>query len=124
MNDLVARYLVAHRWAPAEILARECLALRAKKQPDEWRNFYTMSQLGAALAGPKKYAEAEPMLLAGYEGMKQREARMGPENKPRLTKSIERLVQLYEAWGKPEKAAEWRARLGLTDLPADVFAPP
>ena len=25
--------------------------------------------------------------------------------------SIERLVRLYEAWGKPDKAAEWRSKL-------------
>ncbi len=25
--------------------------------------------------------------------------------------SIERLVRLYDAWGKPEQAAEWRAKL-------------
>src|SRR5262249_21360682 len=31
------------------------------------------AQLGAALLGQKKYADAEPLLLAGYEGMKQRE---------------------------------------------------
>jgi hypothetical protein len=34
-----------------------------------------------------------------------------------------RLVQLYEAWGKPERAAEWRKRLDLeAELPADPFA--
>jgi hypothetical protein len=31
---------------------------------------------------------------------------------------------MYEAWGKPGKAAEWKSKLGLTDLPADVFARP
>ena len=29
-----------------------------------------MSLLGAALAGQKKYAEAEPLLIGGYEGLK------------------------------------------------------
>jgi hypothetical protein len=33
------------------------------------------------------------------------------------------VVKLCEAWGKPEKAAEWRAKLGLSgpELPGDVF---
>jgi hypothetical protein len=31
-------------------------------------------------------------------------------------------VKLYEAWGKKEKAIEWRSKLGLkTEFPANVF---
>jgi hypothetical protein len=46
---------------------------------------------------------------------------------------IEWLVQLYDEWGRKDKADEWRrtllvmksaGRLGLADLPADVFARP
>ena len=34
------------------------------------------------------------------------------------------MVQLYEALGQTEKAAEWRKKLGLKapELPSDVFA--
>ena len=39
----------------------------------------TKSMLGGALLGQKKYAEAEPLLLAGYEGTKQREATIPPQ---------------------------------------------
>jgi hypothetical protein len=35
-----------------------------------------------------------------------------------------RVVRLYEAWGKPEQAVAWKAKLGLEDLPADDFAQP
>ena len=34
---------------------------------------------------PASYAAAEPLLLAGYEGLKRREARMPPEARGRLT---------------------------------------
>ena len=30
---------------------------------------------------------------------------------PHPTEALERLVQLYDAWGKPDQAAEWRAKL-------------
>ena len=80
--------------------------------------------LGGSLLGQKKYAEAEPLILAGYEGMKGREAKIPAHGKLRLTEAAERVVRLYEAWGKPEKAAAWKAKLGLADLPADVFARP
>ena len=29
----------------------------------------------------------------------------------RVKESLERLVQLYEAWGKPAQAAEWKMKL-------------
>jgi hypothetical protein len=28
-----------------------------------------------------------------------------------LAHAVEQLAQLYQAWGKPEQAAEWRAKL-------------
>ncbi len=57
----------------AEPLLRECLAIREKALPDNWLTFNTRSMLGGLLLGQKKYEEAEPLLLAGYEGMKERE---------------------------------------------------
>jgi hypothetical protein len=29
----------------------------------------------------------------------------------RRTQAVDRLVQLYRAWGKPEKSAQWRQKL-------------
>ena len=90
---------------------RECLKIREQKEPDDWTTFNTKSLLGGSLLGQKKYAEAEPLLLAGYEGMKQREEKIPPQGKIRLTEAIERLVQLYDAWGQKDKADEWRKKL-------------
>jgi hypothetical protein len=67
--------------------------------------------LGGALNGQKKRAEAEPLMVQGYEGMKQRAAQIPLNGKPRLAEALERLVQLYDAWGKPDKAARWRSEL-------------
>ena len=99
------------KWAEAEPVLREGLAIREKVQPDEWTTFNTRSLLGGSLLGQKKYAEAEPLIVSGYEGMKAREARIPPPGKPRFIEAAERVVRLYEAWGKKDKAAEWRARL-------------
>src|SRR5260370_1132542 len=98
-------------FAEAEPLLRECLAIREKAQPDAWSTFNTKSSLGGALLGQKKYADAEPLLLAGYEGMKEREKTIPPQGKDRLTQAIERLVQLCEAMGKKDDAANWRKEL-------------
>jgi hypothetical protein len=67
--------------------------------------------LGGSLLRQKKYAEAEPLILSGYEGMKAREARIPPRSKDYLTQAEKRVEELYDAWGRPEKAAEWRANL-------------
>ncbi|HVM47584.1 MAG TPA: tetratricopeptide repeat protein, partial [Candidatus Acidoferrum sp.] len=87
--------LAAGKFAEAEPLARQCLALREKRVPDDWRTFNARSMLGGALLGQKKYAEAEPLLLSAYEGMSQRQDHIPPIGKPRLKETVERLGQLY-----------------------------
>jgi serine/threonine protein kinase/tetratricopeptide (TPR) repeat protein len=99
------------QFANAEKLLHESLAIRERKEPEDWRTFNTKSMLGASLLGQKRFAEAEPLLLAGYEGMKQRETKIPPEGKVRLTDALERLVQLHDAWGKKDEVAKWRTVL-------------
>jgi hypothetical protein len=90
---------------------RDCLAIREKKIPDDWQCFSTRSRLGGALSEERKYAEAEPLLLSGYEGMKQRESKISPQDKPRIKEALERLAQLYENTSRPTEAAEWKRKL-------------
>jgi serine/threonine protein kinase len=97
-------------FSEAEVPLREALALREKMAAGEWARFDVRSQLGAALAGQGKYDEAEAMLLAGYEGLKAREDHMPTGDKRSIGEARDRLIQLFEAWGKPEKAAEWRGK--------------
>jgi serine/threonine protein kinase/Tfp pilus assembly protein PilF len=99
------------RYAEAEPILRDCLAIRDKKEADLWTTFDTRSILGEALAGQKKFAEAEPLLLQGYEGMKQREKGIPAHGKGHLHEGLERLVQLYDAWGKKDKADDYRKQL-------------
>ncbi len=124
MATLARSLLKQEKWAEAEPLLRECLAIRERNQPDGWPTFNTRSMLGGSLLGQMKYALAEPLLLSGYEGMKAREATILAAGKPRLPEAGDRVVKLYDAWRKPEKAAEWRKRLGvkLPELPSNVFA--
>ena len=68
-----------------------------------------MSMLGGALLGQKQYAEAEPLLLKGYEGMKAREKTIPSQASPRIPEALDRLVELYAATGKRDEAARWRA---------------
>jgi tetratricopeptide (TPR) repeat protein len=124
MAQLGSNLIPQRKWPEAESILRECLAVREKAQPDDWSTFNTRSLLGSALMGQKKLAEAEPLILAGYEGLKAREAKIPPRAKPRLAEAADRVVVLYGAWGKPDQAARWKAKLGLADLPDKVFAGP
>jgi tetratricopeptide (TPR) repeat protein len=103
--------LALKAWTEAEPILRECLAIREKAEPDAWTIFNTKSMLGQALAGQEKFSEAEPLLLAGYEGLKGHEATIPPAGRPRLTEALQRLVDFYTATGPPEKADEWRKKL-------------
>jgi hypothetical protein len=81
-----------------------------KNVPDEWQRFRAESLLGASLALQKKYAEAEPLLVEGYQGMIERKGRMDVPDWYYVDRAHEWIVQLYQAWGKPEKAAEWKKK--------------
>jgi hypothetical protein len=41
-----------------------------------------------------------------------------------VREAAERVVWLYEDWGRLEQAAAWKIKVGMSDLPADVFARP
>ncbi len=112
-----AMLLIQKKPAEAELKFRECLAIRQKHQPDDWTTFDAKSGLGEALLDQKKFAEAEPLLVSGYEGMKQRKDKIPAQDMPRLNKALERLVRLYDAWGKPDEAAMWRKELAASGKP-------
>jgi eukaryotic-like serine/threonine-protein kinase len=124
MDRLGSTLVGQAKWPEAESVLRECLTIRAKFVPDDWSRFCAMSLLGGVLLDQKKYAEAEPLVVSGYEGMKAREDKIPAFSKPYLALAAERVLRLYEAWSKPEQAAAWKIKLGLADLPADVFARP
>jgi hypothetical protein len=89
------------------------LHLTEKHDLDAGYRFYVMSLLGASLAGQKYYADAEPLLLQSCQEFQQRQAILSPHLNPtrRILESLERLVQLYDAWDRPAQAAEWKQKL-------------
>lgn len=92
--------------------------IREKGLSDSWTTFNTLSSLGGSLLGQKKYADAEPLLLKGYQGMKERKETIPPVGQDRLPEAVERLVQLYEATGKKDEAAKWQTELLSLRQPA------
>jgi eukaryotic-like serine/threonine-protein kinase len=115
MDELGKILLETGRPAEAEQSIRESLAIREKSAPDQIGTFVSRSLLGAALLGQRNYGEAEPLLLSGYEGVKQREAKLLGAQKQRLREALQRLVLLYEQTGNSERGAEWKQKLAEFD---------
>jgi tetratricopeptide (TPR) repeat protein len=109
LTNMGLQLLQASRFRAAEFLLRECLDNREKMQPEYWTTFNTKSMLGGALLGQKKYGDAEPLLLAGYEGMKQREKSITPIDQISLSRAVDRLVELYTATDKRDQLNKWQA---------------
>jgi tetratricopeptide (TPR) repeat protein len=89
----------------AEPILRESLALRRKSLPDgHWQISSSESALGACLTAEGRHAEAEALLLRAETAL---ESSRGPQHE-RTVEARRRLVALYEAWGRPDRAARWR----------------
>ncbi|HUA58659.1 MAG TPA: serine/threonine-protein kinase [Verrucomicrobiae bacterium] len=100
---LALAYQAQGKFAESEPLAREAFETDRRKRPDDWQRFLAESLLGASLAGQKKYADAEPLLLEGYQGMIARKARMEVPDWRYLDRARESIAELDRALGKPVK---------------------
>ncbi|PYX12871.1 MAG: tetratricopeptide repeat protein, partial [Acidobacteria bacterium] len=63
--------------------------------------------LGECLTIEKRYNEAEPLLLESYESLKSSQG----ANNPRTQLALQRLITLYENWGKLDRARAYRENL-------------
>jgi len=68
---------------------------------------WSLQRLGGMYVRQGRYDEAEAILLKTYESFVNGLGRQHERTKDTITS----FVALYEAWKKPEKAAEWRAKL-------------
>jgi serine/threonine protein kinase/tetratricopeptide (TPR) repeat protein len=82
--------------------------LGAVLEPGQWEMGAARSAQGHCLGRTGRYAEGERELLAALQIV---EAALGPDH-PRNDRIRFRLVELYEAWGRPEEAARYRTGLG------------
>jgi tetratricopeptide (TPR) repeat protein len=99
--------------ADAEPGLRQALGI-LERHPDAGEQLYAQSLLGWALADQQRYADAEPLLRESYLGMKNfatQHKGQGSLPRGRQVDAVKRLVQVYEAWGKPEEAVRWRKEL-------------
>lgn len=118
MVELAGVRLQEENFVSAESLLREAVDTYEKTASDSWERWHAQSLLGDSLAGQSKYAESETWLASGLQGMIDRQAMIPAEDRSALIQSGERILQFYERWGKPERAAEWRSKLCQGEVPA------
>ncbi len=95
----------------AENLIRTALKIFHQALPEgHWRTAFAQSVLGGSLNALGDHAEAESLLLESYPVLKQKVG----EDAWYTKEVLHRLVTLYESWGKPERAAEFRGLLAST----------
>ena len=58
-----------------------------------------------------QYDKAEKLFI---EVLKGRQQELGDDH-PETLESLKNLIDLYEAWNKPEKAKEWRSKMPQTE---------
>ena len=98
----------AQEFTQSEPLFRECLSIREQTEPDVWTTFHTCSLLGGVLVKQMKYDEAEPLLIKGWEGLIAREKDVPKESKSSIRKSLDRVIELYQARNKPDELQKYR----------------
>ncbi|MCH8146654.1 MAG: serine/threonine protein kinase [Planctomycetes bacterium] len=113
LDNLGSFLLTRDRLEEAEPILREGLEIRRELFGDGHVNLATsLENLGLLFQRKGDYGEAESLLL---EVLRIRERAHGA-NHPDTQKTMNGVIDLYEAWGRPEKADEYRARVPRTSL--------
>jgi alkanesulfonate monooxygenase SsuD/methylene tetrahydromethanopterin reductase-like flavin-dependent oxidoreductase (luciferase family) len=97
----------AGKASEAERAAREALTINnTRLGKDHPRTKESEGTLGCAMAKQRRFAEAEPLLLSYFAAL---QANTSVEGDP--SEVAARIAELYAAWSKVDKAAEWRKTL-------------
>jgi serine/threonine protein kinase len=99
------------KFTEAETLLRASLVVREQKIPESWQTGNARHLLGGALAGQKRHAEAEPLLVSGCEEMLRRAEKIPAGTRSRLQQALARTVAFFTETQRPELAAEWQRKL-------------
>jgi serine/threonine protein kinase len=90
---------------------RLALEYHLKSDPDPVELISCRYKLGQACRMRKLYAESETLLTAAYDALQTVDKLDAGSKKIRTDLTIRELAQLYDDWGKPDRAQEWRTKL-------------
>ena len=111
-DGLAYVYTRQKRYDEAEALFNEALEEKKHRLGEEhpW-TLVVKHGLAVVYKEQARYEEAEPLLLEAANG---RIEKLKLQH-PKTQESIKALIELYEAWNKPEKAEHWRAKLSQAE---------
>jgi len=106
LYSLADVYLEMKQFREAEELLLDCLGIREKQLPPDHKDIYkTKQKLGTCWLKLERFGDAEKNLLESYKYFNEN---LGPKNKV-TQESRNTLLELYDIWDKPEKAAEFES---------------
>jgi tetratricopeptide (TPR) repeat protein len=100
------------QYMAAEELLLKALEIRQRETPEAWETFQTRSLLGEALFRQDRFADAEPHLVAGYEGLATRQDTIPPNVGTPIADALDRLIALYERLGQTAEVQRYRSLRG------------
>ncbi|MEM7584117.1 MAG: serine/threonine-protein kinase [Acidobacteriota bacterium] len=103
----LAEVLASRDLESAHDLILKALGVLSSRTPESVGTAEARTILGSILVKGEQYSEAEPFLVKSYSRI--REER-GPASW-RKRKALQHLIDLYEAWGKPEELAKYQAEM-------------
>jgi tRNA A-37 threonylcarbamoyl transferase component Bud32 len=114
-TDLGTVLLNLERWEEAEPVWTRLDAWFETNDSDSPYRFHVKSTLGEVLFHRDQPEKAEPLLLAGYDGLKARRAKLSDNHRHQLRQAAQRLLTFYESKSDADKIAHWRAELAQYD---------
>ncbi|HEX5082600.1 MAG TPA: tetratricopeptide repeat protein, partial [Blastocatellia bacterium] len=120
LHNLGGLLYLKGEYAESEKLERQSIGVYQKSlKPDHWMIYRSRRGIGECLIKLKRYREAEVELLTAFAGLK---AALGDRH-AQTRKTAGRLIELYEAWGKPDQAETYRAALEEKKTKVDTLMP-
>jgi serine/threonine protein kinase/tetratricopeptide (TPR) repeat protein len=108
LNNMGALLIMKEDLAEAERSFNGAINVLRKTFPeDHWQVANAKGLLGGCFTKQERYEEAEDLLLGNYSIIK---SQFGGEHR-RTQAVLNKIVELYEVWNKPEKAVEYRSLL-------------
>jgi serine/threonine protein kinase/tetratricopeptide (TPR) repeat protein len=107
MHNLAVFYAAQDRYGEAEALFKEGLQIARRQLGQEQYAVHFVYGMALVYHKQGRYAEAEPLYKEALDASRRT---VGAEH-PQTQAIMAKLVEVYEAWGKPEKAKELRREL-------------
>ncbi len=105
--------------APARALIEHVIAgLARTRSAGDWRIADAESVLGALLTAEGRFEEAEPCVVESYRALS-----AGRDLPVYVQEARSRVFELYEAWGRPEKAAPFEDSRSPPPVAAEPVSP-